>query len=222
MCTRYNLLKNPRIWLKGVSYQYDPVFTPVYNVGPGCRAPVVRELDGGGLGLVPMTWGYMPPGYAGKDTAKWCNARSESVFDSKFWSDAVLHRRCLIPATGYYEFAQRNGQKHPYHVWIKPGGATKGGRPFLMAGVWAPWLSPHGPQERFAVLTMPANDLVSRVHERMPVIISVKDMRRWMHFPDNWMFTGIDGALMDFHEVSRRLNKVGGEGSYVLQMPNVE
>lgn len=217
MCTRYNLLKSPRKWLKGVEYRYDPVFSPSFNIGPSRIAPVVRQLPTGGLALVPMTWGYLPQDYKGKATAKWNNARCETVFENRLWADAIEHRRCLVPATGYYEFVGSAGNKDPYHLWIKPGTLTTGGRPFLMAGIWGRWEGPDGPEERFAIITREPNETAAKVHDRMPVIISMKDMRRWFSYPDNWMFSGAPASVLEVQQVSRRLNKVGNEGPYVLQ-----
>lgn len=145
-------------------------------------------------------------------SAKLINARAETVQEKPAFKEAFKERRCLIPATGFYEWKQEGGRKQPYFVKMKNG------RLFAMAGIWESWQSPAGETiESCAIITTEANTTVGKIHDRMPAI-----------FPENsyglWLSTTNDGkALRDFlrpydpfkmtaYPVSGMVNYVKNEG----------
>jgi putative SOS response-associated peptidase YedK len=137
---------------------------------------VVRQ-DDGRRALVPLRWGLIPPwskdsrvGYA------LINARAETVAEKPAFRAAFKARRCLIPASGFYEW-QATGAKHkqPYHIRMRDG------RPFAFAGLWERWHGGEGePVETCALLTTEANALVRPVHDRMPIIVAPGDCGAWL------------------------------------------
>jgi putative SOS response-associated peptidase YedK len=87
---------------------------------------------------------------------------------------AFRHRRCLVLADGSYEWAKANGAKQPHYFQLKDGG------PFAFAGFWERWSKREESIESCTLLTTEANDVVGLVHERMPVILELKDYSRWL------------------------------------------
>ena len=89
--------------------------------------------------------------------------------------DAYRLRRCILPVDGFYEWIATKGGKQPYAI------AMKDRSPFGIAGIWENWKNPDGEWVRtFALLTTPANELVGRVHDRMPAILRPEDYERWL------------------------------------------
>ena len=103
------------------------------------------------------------------------NARSESAFEKPAFREAMRLRRCLVPADGFFEWRSTGGARVPFFVRMKDA------RPFAMAAIWERWEPREGPPlESCAVLTTPANELVARLHDRMPAIIGPGDFDLWL------------------------------------------
>jgi putative SOS response-associated peptidase YedK len=122
-----------------------------------------------------LRWGLIPS-WAGANAGKTAlmNARAESVATKPSFRDSLRHRRCLIPADGFYEWLPDGKRKQPYLFRLRDG------RPFAFAGLWDVWKGPAGPVAGCAVITAGANGLVGRVHDRMPVILPPEHFARWL------------------------------------------
>jgi putative SOS response-associated peptidase YedK len=137
---------------------------------------VVRGEDGG-AGRVPrvMRWGLIPS-WAKDETLKFptFNARAEAVDTTASFRGAWrAGRRCLVVTDGFYEW--RKGDRQPFLV------ADAGGRLTVLAGLWETWRSPAGETIRSCtVITMVANDLLARLHDRMPVVLAEADWPVWL------------------------------------------
>ncbi|MFM9847976.1 MAG: SOS response-associated peptidase [Hyphomicrobiaceae bacterium] len=126
-----------------------------------------------------MTWGLIP--YWCKDQSggrKPINAKAETVASLPSFRDAYQRRRCILPIDNFFEWKAVKGQrtKQPYAI------AMKNGEPFALAAIWERWRRPGSDEwvRTFCILTCPANDLVSAVHDRMPVIAPVTAYDRWL------------------------------------------
>jgi len=129
------------------------------------------------------------------------NARAESVATSATWREPFKRRRCLIPADGFYEWAEKSGEvrvgaraktqsksgRQPYAITLNDGGGL-----MAFAGLWDAWKEPKkSPQEvdrwlqSFAIVTTEANELMSTIHTRMPVILQAKDWEEWLDRDDS-------------------------------------
>ncbi len=107
------------------------------------------------------------------------NARAETVARKAAFRDAFRHRRCLVPADGFYEWAAGPPPRQPYHVHLEGRGL------FGMAGLWERWRGPDGRVlESCAVITTEANAAVAALHDRMPVILDPGDFARWLEDDD--------------------------------------
>jgi putative SOS response-associated peptidase YedK len=145
-----------------------------YNVAPTQPVAVVRAIPGG-RALALLRWGLIPawatdPGIGNR----LLNARAETVADKPAFRSAFRQRRCLIPASGFYEWQQAGRRKQPY--FLRP----RDGRPFAFAGLWERWNGPGGAVESCTVLTTQANELMRPLHERMPVILEPGSDGLWL------------------------------------------
>lgn len=149
---------------------------PRYNIAPSQVIPVVRQTTEGRQ-IVPMKWRLNP--HWAQDSRlgfSMINARAETVDVKPAFRAPFRSRRCLVVADGFYEWRREGKTKEPFHITLKSGGLM----PF--AGLWEHWRSPEGEiVESFTIITCAANELLSQLHERMPVIIGQKDYDTWLN-----------------------------------------
>ena len=153
---------------------------PRYNAAPSQELLVIREnhktrdrsLDMIKWGLIPY-WCQDPRG-----GRKPINAKAESVAKLADVSRCLPFRRCIVPVDGFFEWRGIKGAraKQPYAI------AMKDGSPFGLAGLWENWKDPStdGWVRTFAIITVPSNELISRIHDRMPAILALGDYDRWL------------------------------------------
>ncbi len=157
------------------------ILPPDYNVAPTSMQPIIRlNRDTGEREMVLMRWGLIP--YFAKAAADFkgfstINARSETVLKGSMWRRPFEKRRCLVPADGFYEWQKLDPKtKKPFAYTLSNG------EPFAFAGLWDAWKDPANGEwlQTFAIITTDANELASKVHDRMPVILHPKDYDRWL------------------------------------------
>ena len=148
---------------------------PNFNVCPTQRVAVCTSEEGRRL-YRPMRWGLIPPWYKAPNGGPLLiNARSETVAEKPAFRTAVRERRCLVPASGFYEW-DRSEPKKPLPWYV----TRSDGMPMVFAALWQDW--GHG-EERMstcAVLTCVANTQMSKVHDRLPVILEPEDWALWL------------------------------------------
>jgi putative SOS response-associated peptidase YedK len=177
VCGRFNYHEHPRTVAEFFGLGDVPDLTPRYNAAPSQPIPVVGlRADGSGRGMVMMRWGLVPRWAKDDRGLKPINARSESAADKPMFRDALTRRRCIIPASGFYEWDKLGARKVPYN--FTPVVAPL----FAMAGLWEAWSDPATGRKVLsaAVLTTDANELVAPVHDRMPVLIDPADFDAWL------------------------------------------
>jgi len=179
MCSRYFLDADGNV----ISYTFHvPVHDRIgkrYNIAPTQEAPVVRAAVGGGREVAMLRWGLVP--YWAKDLkigTKMINARSETVEEKPSFRNAFRRRRCIVPATGFFEWRGDPGKKQPFAI-------TAADQPlFAFAGLWESWKPKDGDTvETFTILTTGANPTVAAIHDRMPVILPEADREAWLTAP---------------------------------------
>jgi putative SOS response-associated peptidase YedK len=150
----------------------DLDLSPDDDIAPGSVQPVVSINQDGERQLELMRWGFKLP-----DRLLF-NARSEGIETSKFWKDAFLKGRVIIPADAIFEWKEMpKGQKKPKYEFT-----LTGREPFGMAGVWKLWKNPKTEQwERtFAVITGEPNELMAPIHDRMTTFLESRDYREYL------------------------------------------
>lgn len=183
MCGRYDLNETAaRIASVFRSLGEVPLFEPRADLRPTDQAPIVRLRDDGQREAVLMRWGFKPP--FAKDDADRINARGESVATA--YRQAFRNRRCLVPASAFFEWSGDKGGKTKWRVTVRD-------KPlFAFAGLWDWRRDPKHPDaapvEAFTIITTAPNDLLSDIHDRMPVIVDEKDF-------DGWLQTGSASLL---------------------------
>jgi putative SOS response-associated peptidase YedK len=183
MCGRYTLFTSAEKLAERFGTE-RPDIEPRYNCAPGQELLVVTGEEA----FARQRWGLVPE-WADDDANPPINARVETITEKPTFADAVEHRRCLVPADGFYEWDEGKG---PHRV------AFEDDRPFAMAGIWSRWEPPTrqaglgefgsgdasadpDPIESFAVVTTEPNDLVSDLHHRMAVILDPSEESTWLH-----------------------------------------
>jgi putative SOS response-associated peptidase YedK len=136
------------------------------------------------------------------------NAGSESIFEKPAFRHAVKYRRCIIPASGFYEWEQSG--EHRKQPWFF---RMADNSPMCLAGLWESWKAPNGNDlETFAIVTTSANKLVAPIHDRMPVILHPDSFTLWlshnMHDPEllQPLYEPSPAAIMTSHKVSDLVN----------------
>ncbi len=173
MCGRYYLLLSGPQAAGFYGVDLPPGPTPLYNIAPSQPVPAVRAADAG-REWVNVRWGLVPSWAKDAKLAQ-INARAETAPDKPMFRSAFRKRRCLIPASGFYEWQATGGKrKQPFCIRLADD------RPFSFAGLWERWEGPDGPVESCCILTTEANELVRPIHDRMPVILDPRRFDQWL------------------------------------------
>ncbi len=146
-----------------------------YNIAPGQLVEAVVDA-GGGSEMRLVTWGLVPSW--SKEGAKgrgFVNARMETAAEKPAFRAAMRYRRCLIPASGFYEWQRDEGGRQPWYFYRADG------RLAALAGIWELWEGGMGEVlMTCAILTTEADAVVGRVHERMPAVVEPADYGAWL------------------------------------------
>lgn len=172
MCCRYVLLQEHAKSLLaqlGVLLEAGaPLPSSRYNIPPGGRIPAVRARSDSSRELISLHWGLTPSWARDRtDPPPATNARSETLGEKPTFRDAVRTRRCLIPASGFYEWKVFGRARQPWLFRLLDE------RPFAFAGLSETWLAPDGTvHESCALVTTAPNAVMEPVHHRMPVLLA--------------------------------------------------
>ena len=155
----------------------ETLFPPRHNGAPSQDFWIIRRHpETGEYRRDRLTWGFVSSWGSSKDRP--INARAEGIRDRTLFKSAYARRRCLVPIDNFFEWRAIKGQKakQPYAI------AMKDGQPFAVGGIWESRTDKEtGTISRsFAIITTEANELVSEIHDRMPVIIAPVDYERWL------------------------------------------
>jgi putative SOS response-associated peptidase YedK len=176
MCGRY-VLDDPQQIFHHYSTTNTLDLQPNFNVTPGQSMPVIIQDSTGHNQARLMRWGLIP--YWAKDPRigyRLINARCETVTSKPSFSDRIHHHRCLVPATGFYEWDQHHTPKTPHYFHLPEHPL------YSFAGLYASWPDSVGkPLFSFTILTMPANDQVLPIHHRMPAILQSHYESLWLN-----------------------------------------
>jgi putative SOS response-associated peptidase YedK len=176
MCGRYNLITDAQAFVDFFELSNCLELSPRYNIAPSQQIPAVRLVDNrreAGL----LHWGLIPHWAKDRRIAyKMINARAETVAEKPAFRTAFRCRRCLIPATGFFEWQPVEGGKQPYNITLREGGLM------AFAGLWESWTGPDGAGiDSCAIIVTEANAGIRPIHDRMPVILNPADYALWLN-----------------------------------------
>jgi putative SOS response-associated peptidase YedK len=177
MCGRFTQTASPEVIAQQFNISTPPLFTPRYNIAPSQPIAAIRiDSETAIRTLVMLRWGLIPSWAKDPKIGYQCiNAKAETVAEKPSFRSAFKKRRCLVIATGFYEWQVRGRIKQP--MWI----GLQSQAPFAFAGLWEHWQPPEGqPLETCTILTTEPNDLMAPIHNRMPVILAPTAYDQWL------------------------------------------
>jgi putative SOS response-associated peptidase YedK len=197
-----------------------------YNIPPSTFQPVIRESkEDDTRELVLMRWRLIPfftkqlSDIKGMSTI---NAKAENVFTSPTWREPFKKRRCLIPASGFYEWQKIDAKtKKPYVISLSESSL------FAFAGLWDAWHDPDGGWlQSFSIVTTEANELMSSIHTRMPVILHSRDYDRWLsrevlEQPPIDLLRPFESEAMEMSPANQAVGNVRNNGSEMLTVESL-
>jgi len=211
MCGRFALKESPKKLAEHFRIEGDFDFAPSWNIAPSMRIASITADHEDERHFRMMRWGLIPSW--AKDAAignKLNNARGETVAEKPSFRSAFKTRRCIIPASGFYEWKAENGIKQPWYM------SFKSGEPMAFAGLWEEWKPSEGTAvETCCIITTEANSLMQPIHERMPVILNPDQWEQWlsprMTRPElvQPLIAPHDPEPMQAWPVTRELNRAG-------------
>lgn len=174
MCTRFTLhrLEELRKSLTELGVTLPERIRESYNIALTTRSPVVTKQNGA-TNVAPAAFGILlPPRSPDEKPLTLANARSETFRSKPTFREAVAHRRCLVPADGFYEWEKQGKARQP-HYFRRADGA-----PFYFAGLWRPETEISPPA--FVIVTTSPNELLAPIHDRMPVMLDGERATAWL------------------------------------------
>ncbi|MBT9288634.1 SOS response-associated peptidase [Prosthecodimorpha staleyi] len=217
MCGRFVLTATPEEVRALFRYAEQPNFPPRFNIAPTQPIAIVT-----GPGAAPKfllaRWGFLPGWVADpKAFSLIINARAETAATKPSFRAAMRHRRCLVPASGFYEWRRTPAGKQPFFIRPRHGGLT------AFAGLWETWSSKDGSEiDTACILTVPANRAIAAIHDRMPAVVGPQHHAAWidtMHVDVAEAMRLIAPVADDYFEavpVSERVNKVVNDDERLL------
>lgn len=203
----------------------EALLEPSYNVAPTNDVYAVlsdgtaRHVDAFHWGLVPL-WAKDP-----KIGSKMINARAETLAEKNAYKSAFKHRRCLIPADGFYEWQKRPGagaraNKQPFFIHRTDG------EPIAFAGLWEVWRGPNRDQEPLrscTIITTTPNDTMAAIHDRMPVILPASAWETWLDCDNDdlellgRLLVPCPPELITMRTISTEVNNARNKGAHLVE-----
>lgn len=214
MCGRF-ALKNPSKELKQHYNTKNAVEYPArYNIAPSTPVIAIHTTHTGERVMKPMRWGLVPSW--AKDPAignKMINARAETIEEKPSFRTAFKRRRCVIPATGFYEWHTQT--REPYYFSPKDGLLS-------FAGIWEHWQGADGSElQSCAIITTASNALMQPIHARMPVILKPETLELWFSASQDVallksLLAPYDDDNLQAWTISKRVNSPANEGAELV------
>lgn len=176
MCGRFAFFSPREAVTAAFGKDLEFQFEPHYNIAPSQEVTLLRLDENGELRIDKYRWGLVP--FWAKDPAignRMINARGETVAEKPSFRQSFSRRRCLVLASGFYEWRKDESGKTPFFI------SRGDDQPFGMAGLWDEWARGDGePLRSCTVITTPANEFMRSMHDRMPVIVPDNIVKNWL------------------------------------------
>lgn len=193
-------------------------FPARYNIAPTQPVLTIVNQPRGREGVL-MRWGLVPHWVKDpRDFSLLINARVETVLEKPAFRSSIKNQRCVVPASGYYEWLRNGNDKQPYHI------SKSDGDMLALAGIYATWEGPNGEEiDSMAILTQEARGDLAKIHHRTPIHLNREQMDLWL---DTKRVTGkealtlvdsLDKAGMKFYPVTKRVGNARYEGEELIK-----
>jgi putative SOS response-associated peptidase YedK len=221
MCGRFVLTATPEELAALFGYLDGEPFPPRYNIAPTQPIAIVRMMAGTRRFHL-VRWGLIPWWVEdAKSFRLLINLRAEGILDKPSSRDAMRYRRCLVPASGFYEWRRMPGSnsgKTRQPFWLKP----RDGKPIAFAGLWETWheRASGGEIDSGAIVTTDANAVVAPIHDRMPVVIRPEDFDQWLNGDPAEAAALLRPApddVLEAIQISNRVNSVANDDPTLLE-----
>ncbi len=213
MCGRFAFYGNGSFGYESFQLPEPPLFAN-YNITPAQNILALRiDIESGQAEYVMLHWGLVPFwSRASKTKFPLINARAEGIEKKPSFRGPFKHRRCIIPASGFYEWKMIAGHKQPYFIRPVDGGY------FFMAGIWDHWQGEDGTMiNSCAIITTEANALMREIHDRMPVLLKRETVMPWLE-PETGqkallaLLEPYPDGLLEAYPVSSKVNNPRNNG----------
>jgi len=214
MCGRYAYFLPPEAMVGLFKTLNEVMYPPRYNIVPTQPIIAIAEQEGRRTAEL-FRWGFVPAWVKDpKDFPLLINARAETMGEKPAFRNAVRNSRCIVPASGYYEWMKgADGKRQPYYITSAETGTM------AFAGLYSTWSGPDGEEvDTVCVVTVEPNLEISGVYDRMPVVLRGEAVDSWLNTRDVDAKAAIALALppppgtMKFHPVGKAIGKATAEG----------
>ncbi len=197
-------------------------FLKSYNVAPTLQIPSVREQNNT-RSLVTFRWGLIPHWAKDKEIALHTfNARIETLTQKPSFRESIKFKRCIVPASGFYEWQKLEHKKQPYYIFRADR------NPIAFAGLWDAWTDRETGEriESCSIVTMPATRLMAEIHDRMPAILEPEHFDVWLdpEFKEPHVLQDILNSEehdLDMYPVSGYVNNSRNDGEKCIELLDV-
>ena len=201
MCGRFASYKNLNK-LKNIFNITNSDFniTQSYNISPGQNVNIILSYKLENY-LLESNWGYTFINSNTQNKQMVINSRIETINSKLLFKDSFLKRKCIIPANGYFEWSQKEGEKKPYLIKLGDGELI------YFAGVWRKEKYNDDKRRVFSIITKAANKKINEIHHRMPVVLNANNAQDYLETKDNnLIFDNFENVDLNFSEVSKYVN----------------
>lgn len=224
MCGRYASTLPPEMMEELYRLLNSIELVPRYNIAPTQPIAAIWEAHGRREAHFAR-WGLVP-GWV-KDPREFpllVNARVETMTEKPAFRDALKHGRCIVPASGYYEWhTNPDKSKQPYYITMADD------EPMALAGLYASWMGPNGEEiDSVATITVPTNEQLSGIHHRMPAILRGNEIDAWLNVREvraaeaAQLALPLEDGALKFHPVSTRVNSARDDDPGLIEPAAIE
>jgi putative SOS response-associated peptidase YedK len=222
MCGRFAFYSPREAITELFNVEFPLELEPRFNISPTQYVVALRqqENEAQGVTIEPalLRWGLIPSW--AKDPRvgnRMINARAETVDTKPSFRAAFKRRRCIVLADGFFEWRRTDDGKTPYYI------SMKNRQPFAMAALWEHWRGGDSVIESCAIITTVANRMMTKLHDRMPVVLSTENTRQWIDTANSSreallsLLVPADDNSLQYWEVSRSVNNSRNEGPGLIE-----
>lgn len=187
---------------------------PRYNIAPTQTIAAVVEAEGERR-LEAMRWGLVPAWWKKplKDLPSTFNARAETVAEKPMFRSAYKARRCVVPASGFFEWTGEKGHRQPWYI------TRADGQPLSLAGLWERWSDPETGEDILSatIIVCEANAFMSKLHHRMPVVLAAEQIGDWLDAPRPELLVPAPEGSLQAWQVSPQVNSSRYQGTDTVE-----